>query len=224
MSNSELQALFLRHMRPLQAYLNAKLRDPQLAADLAQESFTRLTEQYPQGNILDIEAYLYKTAKNLMLDHVRQQQRRQTEAVEDDILAQYPSSEPALEQRAIDSQLLQLLQQALADMPPRTQQIFRLNRLDGLTQAQVAAQLGDAPGELGIGQGREQGCEARDHERDPHGGTGHGHGLAEDHEDAGSEGRADADHGQLREPHGAPQAAAPPRRGAVQSRPLAGLH
>lgn len=27
-------------------------------------------------------------------------------------------------------------------MPPRTQQIFRLNRLDGLTQAQVAAQLG----------------------------------------------------------------------------------
>lgn len=63
---------------------------PQLAADLAQESFTRLTEQYPQGNILDIEAYLYKTAKNLMLDHLRQQQRRQTEAVEDDILAQYP--------------------------------------------------------------------------------------------------------------------------------------
>ncbi|MEX0633493.1 hypothetical protein M8494_21450 [Serratia ureilytica] len=70
--------------------MNAKLRDPQLAADLAQESFTRLTEQYPQGNILDIEAYLYKTAKNLMLDHLRQQQRRQTEAVEDDILAQYP--------------------------------------------------------------------------------------------------------------------------------------
>ncbi|HHK8037149.1 TPA: RNA polymerase sigma factor [Serratia marcescens] len=142
MSNSELQALFLRHMRPLQAYLNAKLRDPQLAADLAQESFTRLTEQYPQGNILDIEAYLYKTAKNLMLDHLRQQQRRQTEAVEDDILAQYPSGEPALEQLAIDGQLLQLLQQALAGMPPRTQQIFRLNRLDGLTQAQVAAQLG----------------------------------------------------------------------------------
>ncbi|WP_275429540.1 RNA polymerase sigma factor, partial [Proteus mirabilis] len=81
----------------------AKLRDPQLAADLAQESFTRLTELFPQGNILDIEAYLYKTAKNLMLDHVRQQQRRQTEAVEDDILAQYPSGEPALEQRAIDS-------------------------------------------------------------------------------------------------------------------------
>lgn len=77
-----------------------------------------------------------------MLDHLRQQQRRQTEAVEDDILAQYPSGEPALEQLAIDSQLLQLLQQALADMPPRTQQIFRLNRLDGLTQAQVAAQLG----------------------------------------------------------------------------------
>lgn len=142
MSNSELQALFQRHMRPLQAYLNAKLRDPQLAADLAQESFTRLTELYPQGNIIDIEAYLYKTAKNLMLDHIRQQQRRQTDLVEDDVLAQLPAGGPALEQLAIDSQMLLLLQQALASMPVRTQQIFRLNRLEGLTQAQVAVELG----------------------------------------------------------------------------------
>lgn len=36
----------------------------------------------------------------------------------------------------------QALKQALAELPVRTQQIFRLNRLEGMTHAEVARQLG----------------------------------------------------------------------------------
>ncbi len=62
------------------------------------------------------------------------------------------------------------------------------------------ARDGDGARELGVGERREQRGQARDDEGDEDGRTGDRGGLAEDDEDAGAQGRADADHGQL--PHG----------------------
>ncbi|MCO2365481.1 RNA polymerase subunit sigma-70 [Pseudomonas aeruginosa] len=106
LAEQDLKALFLRHARQLQSYLLRKTRDPHLAADLAQESFLRLTEQRHKEPIEHVDAYLYRTAHNLTIDHYRQERRR-----------------------------------IVAELPPRTREIFRLNRLEGLTHAEVARRL-----------------------------------------------------------------------------------
>lgn len=49
---------------------------------------------------------------------------------------------PGLEEQAITERSLQQLRDAVAELPERTQQIFRLNRLEGLTYAEVARRLG----------------------------------------------------------------------------------
>jgi RNA polymerase sigma-70 factor (ECF subfamily) len=77
----DLKRLFLKHAKNLQAMLSRKVRDPQLAADLVQDSFLRLAEQQQADRIDNAQAYLYRTAHNLMVDHVRQQQRRKTDLV-----------------------------------------------------------------------------------------------------------------------------------------------
>ncbi|MEF3089061.1 RNA polymerase sigma factor [Raoultella sp. WB_B2P2-3] len=142
MSNIELQVLFERHAQPLLAYLKSQLHDAQLADDLMQESFARLSEHYPQGKIQDSESYLFRTARNLLFDHYRQQQRRQTMAFSDDEMAHFPSDDPGAEQRAIDQQQVERIIGQLLNLPERTQAIFRLSRLEGLPQAEIATRLG----------------------------------------------------------------------------------
>lgn len=142
MSNIELQALFERHAPPLLAYLKSQLNDAQLADDLMQESFARLTEHYPQGKIQDSESWLFRTARNLLFDHYRQQQRRQTTTFSDDELANFPGTDPNAEQRAIDHQQVELIIAQLLTLPERTQTIFRLSRFEGLPQTDIATRLG----------------------------------------------------------------------------------
>ena len=142
MSNIELQVLFKRYAQPLLAYLKSQLNDAQLADDLMQESFARLTEHYPQGKIQDSESWLFRTARNLLFDHYRQQQRRQTTAFSDEEMAHFPSGDPDAEQRVMDYQQVEIVIAQLMTLPERTQTIFHLSRFEGLPQTDIAARLG----------------------------------------------------------------------------------
>lgn len=66
MSDLDLKSLFQQHARALQSFLLRKSRDPNLAADLVQESFLRLSEQARHDYIDNSPAYLYRTARNLV--------------------------------------------------------------------------------------------------------------------------------------------------------------
>jgi RNA polymerase sigma factor (sigma-70 family) len=56
-------------------------------------------------------------------------------------LAEIEDDVAGLEAQAMAQQQRQALKQALAELPERTQQIFRLNRIEGMTHAQVARHL-----------------------------------------------------------------------------------
>jgi len=141
LSDVDLKGLFLKHADTLRGYLARKVRDPQLAADLVQESFLRLAEK-PAGERIDnSQGYLYRTASNLLIDHIRQEARRKTDSVPHEALAEIEDEVAGLEAQAMAQQQRQALKQALAELPERTQQIFLLNRIEGMTHAQVARHL-----------------------------------------------------------------------------------
>lgn len=142
MSDLDIKGLFQKHAKALQNFLLRKSRDPQLAADLTQESFLRLAEQRGRERIDNSPAYLYRTAHNLLIDHQRQQMRRKTDPVAEDVLAEVESGASPLEDVVGARQGVERLQRAIDELPPRTRDIFRLNRIEGLTHAQVARELG----------------------------------------------------------------------------------
>ena len=127
----------------MQAYLTNRLRDPDLAADLTQETFLRFLEKVPEerDDIQNKRAYLFRMARNLAIDHTRQLVRRKTDMPGPDVLNNFVDDVPGQEEVTISRQRLERLRNILEELPLRTQQIFTLNRIEGLSYREVAQQL-----------------------------------------------------------------------------------
>jgi RNA polymerase sigma-70 factor (ECF subfamily) len=140
LTSDTLKSLFLAYRREIQAYLTSKLRDSETAADLTQETFLRYAEQ-SGTSVNNDRSYLYRTARNLAIDHIRERQRRQTDPTPAEEMAEIVEERPAPDQQAADRERLERLRQAMLELPERTRQVFVLNRIDGLTYAEVADRL-----------------------------------------------------------------------------------
>ena len=133
----DLASLYLAEKGRLQRLVLRIVGDRSVAEDLAQDTFVKLT-----GRPLDTQdrGLLVRTARNLAIDHLRAQRVRRTYldgAPRDD------SCREALPDEAIAArEELEELLAALETLPERTQRIFLLNRLDGLSQPAIARTLG----------------------------------------------------------------------------------
>lgn len=70
----DVESLFTDHYAGLFRYLVRLTGDPDLAADVAQETFVRLVERKPDNN--GIRAWLYRVATNIVRDESRVRRRR----------------------------------------------------------------------------------------------------------------------------------------------------
>lgn len=137
----DLALAFVAHGSELRRYVHRRLGDPASACDLVQDAFVNVLER-PESPIQDIRAYLYTVARNLLINHRKQEARRRTDAFPPDALADIAADQPTPEE-AVDSRLqLERVHALVRELPLRTQHIFVLNRIDGLTHAEVARHLG----------------------------------------------------------------------------------
>jgi RNA polymerase sigma-70 factor (ECF subfamily) len=138
MVESGLQAVFLENRAALLRFLRARGAGDG-AEDLAQELWIRASSA-ATGPIRDPLAYLYRTANNLMLDRRRAELRAGRR--DDDWLQARPGDTPSHEQALIARQQLQEADAVLAALGARTDEIFRKFRLGGMTQVEIASELG----------------------------------------------------------------------------------
>jgi RNA polymerase sigma factor (sigma-70 family) len=138
----DLKQLFLAHRGELHAYLTDRLRDRELANDLAQETFLRFAEQGGNGVIVEDRSYLYRTARNLAIDHIRRTHRHRTDVTAHADLADIAADLPGAEEVVAGRERLDRLRAAIEALPERTRQVFVLHRIEELTYAEVATRLG----------------------------------------------------------------------------------
>jgi RNA polymerase sigma factor (sigma-70 family) len=143
-----LTAAFLHNRRSLIGSLMRIVRDPQLAEDLAQETYVRARQAMEAGPIEHVEAFLYQTARNLALDHQRRNRMRSgveridaSEAEIANVAADLPSQETVVIQR----ERLRALDEALSRLPERAQRVWRLSRIEKWPYPKIAAHLGVSP-------------------------------------------------------------------------------
>jgi RNA polymerase sigma-70 factor (ECF subfamily) len=73
-------AIYRDHGTALRRFVLSASRDPQLAEDVVQETVLRVWQQAPEitGSL---RSYLFRTARNIMIDNYRKAQRRPLEAL-----------------------------------------------------------------------------------------------------------------------------------------------
>ncbi|MFC4313759.1 RNA polymerase sigma factor [Steroidobacter flavus] len=113
------------------------------AEDLAHETLLRLWHR-PMAD--QDRSLVFRTAQNLAIDHLRSRQVRAAysrgaiEGASDDAMLVPEALEP--QSSAVAAQQFDTLVETLRGLPERTQRIFLLNRIDELSYAEIARQLG----------------------------------------------------------------------------------
>jgi len=138
--SNTVEVLYQDHHSWLTAWLRRKLGCPQGAADLAQDTFMRLLTARETPTIAEPRAFLTVVAKRVLFNHYR---RQELERAYLQALAELPETlVPSEEDKAIILQTLAELDQLLDGLPSPVKRAFLLAQVDGLSYAEIGAQLG----------------------------------------------------------------------------------
>ncbi|MGD0341263.1 MAG: sigma-70 family RNA polymerase sigma factor [Bacteroidales bacterium] len=134
----EFDQIFLEWYYPLRNSMYYKTGNMQAAEDLVQDTFLKIWERKETINPETVKSFMYKIANNLFLNKVEHEKvsfRFVTEYSGSD-LSNSPDFE--LEMKDFDRRL----QNSLADLDEKSRSVFLMNRIDELTYAQIADNLG----------------------------------------------------------------------------------
>ena len=129
-------------------FFTVRLGSAAAAEDLVQDIYLKLQGLDASASVQNEAAFLYRLGSNLMLDRLRQQRRAatrdgdwrdiQTTLVE----GQEVADEPAADEVVASRQRLAVVIGVLQTLPPAQRNAFRMYKLEGSSQAEVAAALG----------------------------------------------------------------------------------
>jgi RNA polymerase sigma factor (sigma-70 family) len=127
---------------PLRAFLRRRTRSVHDAEDLTQEVFLRMCRMEGEGEIRHLKGLVYKMANNLLKDRSRRSYTRvMRNAVSADSLEfEDCASEPSGEIEV--AQMIAALFTTLGNLRPTARTAFLMYRIEGCSQAEVAAALG----------------------------------------------------------------------------------
>ncbi|AVI83505.1 RNA polymerase subunit sigma-24 [Pseudomonas syringae pv. tomato] len=143
-SQSHFNDVFLAQRAVLLRTLQRMVGNPSTAEDLLHETWLRVSRALTEHPVDHLEPFVFQTARNLALDHLRARRIHARTLVEDvspgqleRVVAQLGKPEDA----AHAKHLLESLSASLSTLSPRQQKIFTLSRLNGCSYLEIAEQL-----------------------------------------------------------------------------------
>lgn len=141
LAESGLHAVFLRERPALRRFLAARLGDVDEAEDALQDAWLKLANA-AVGPVADPAAYLFRLVHNVALDRRRTAMSRAVREAHWLDAQPGASERPDAEATLLARQRLHHVEAALAALPERVGRAFRMFRLEGIAQKQIAAELG----------------------------------------------------------------------------------
>jgi RNA polymerase sigma-70 factor (ECF subfamily) len=132
--------IFRAWYAPLVRYVEAMLRVRADAEEIAQEVLLELWRRRErlaeQGSV---QAYLFQSARNRALNHVRHERVQQRAAP---YLARSEGAPARADAEVVEDEIAEAIAAAIASLPPRCREVFELSRVHGLKQTEIAESLG----------------------------------------------------------------------------------
>lgn len=132
--------VFTFYYSGLCAFANRFVNNRSAAEDIVQDYFVKLWENSCSITISSsLKSYLFASVKNRSLDYLKHQQVRKNKNVDDFRPAMVLPDELW---EFTETELREIINYAMQKLPPRTREIFEMNRFAGLSNEQIANQLG----------------------------------------------------------------------------------
>jgi RNA polymerase sigma-70 factor (ECF subfamily) len=140
--------LYQRYLPMIYAYVRARVFDDHDAEDLAEQVFLRAFQTLSryEGRGWPYSAFLYRIARNLLVDHIR----RSRPALPVEAAEEHPDPGQSADEALIQREERRRLQQALERLPADYQEVIRLRLLLSLPTATAAHWLGRSEGAVRV--------------------------------------------------------------------------
>jgi RNA polymerase sigma factor (sigma-70 family) len=137
---AELDRIASRYYDRLVRFLKRRSSSDEDAADLAQDTFARLSSA-DLRQVKKLESFLFTTALNLLRDRAKSAQARHeafsVPADETQLVCPAPQAERVLD----GEQRMRVVEAALRELSPKCRAVFVLFHFDGVSQREIATEL-----------------------------------------------------------------------------------
>lgn len=131
--------LYERYWYKMYVLAHRKLRRKEVAEELAQELFVMLWQKREVLRVINLQAFLSVSLRNLIVDYVRR--NIQEEHYLDTLRLFFPTETMATSEAVQLNELSEAIQNTLAKLPEKTREIFILSRFEHLTIREIAQRL-----------------------------------------------------------------------------------
>ena len=139
-------AWFATELKPhepmLRAWLRAQFRSPAEIDDVVQEAFIRVLRARATDQVRSPKALLFVTARNIVLMQLRHREVARIDPLTEQAFASILDEGADVAAEVARSQELELLTEAIQSLPNRCRQILTLRKIYGLSQREVAQEMG----------------------------------------------------------------------------------
>ncbi|MFC6978483.1 RNA polymerase sigma factor [Microbulbifer taiwanensis] len=131
MQDAQILNLYTTHQRDLLSYASSIVGDDGRAEDIAQDAYMRFSTAMSDEWRSNPVGYLFRIVRNLALDCRRRAQFEKALFSHnvDDIVEAIPAEKSAPEQEVMARNELELLQEAMDELPERTRMAVEMHRL-----------------------------------------------------------------------------------------------
>ena len=139
------------HDSALRSYLNGSCPTVRASVDdVVQESYLRIWMARAEQPIQSARAFLFRVARNVVLDLIRHNRASPIDNVSHLEGLAVLEDGPDAAEFAARRERINLLAQAIAELPHRCREIFILHKIKGYSRKEVAAQLGLSDRTVGV--------------------------------------------------------------------------
>ncbi len=151
MDSDVLAQVYDQFYPPLYRYISFRINDPQTVEDLTSELFTRFLTSLQRGKAPDnLQAWLYKVARNIVIDHYRASKKTQWDEISDNIASDTDSPDMLTDKTLRNEQI----RRGLHHLNETQQHVLTLRFGDGMAIKDVAKLLGKSVGAIKMIQAR----------------------------------------------------------------------
>jgi len=148
MGAPEAESWFVREVLPLEAalmqFLRHNWRNESDVGDIRQDVYMRVFEAARHEIPVSAKAFVFVTARNILIDRVRRERIVPIEAAADLDNHEAISDEPGPDRSLIARDELRRLNAALERLPKRSREAFLLLQVQDLSRREIAARMGIA--------------------------------------------------------------------------------